>query len=135
MAAPGACTAAAGPARPPPCARRDGDRAARRASSSSRAARRASTARAASVATSTTPPDISSADLSRESLVACGWHELCEHLAGYASTALGQEACRTLPLPSEGPWASEALLDETSAAVAMESHHGVSLDFGGILSA
>ena len=86
-------------------------------------------------ATASRSRDVSSDQLREQSLDACGWAELCEHLAEYASTRLGQEACRDLDLPSGGPWESELLLDETEAAIAMESHHGTSLDFGGILSA
>ena len=86
-------------------------------------------------ATSSRSRDVSADQLREQSLDACGWAELCEHLAEYASTRLGVEACRDLDLPSGGPWESELLLDETEAAIAMESHHGTSLDFGGILSA
>ena len=74
-------------------------------------------------------------ELRAQSLEACGWRELCEHLAEYASTRLGQEACLNASLPTGGPWESELLLDETEAAMAMESHHGTSLDFGGVMSA
>ena len=74
-------------------------------------------------------------ELRAQSLEACGWRELCEHLAEYASTRLGQEACLNASLPTGGPWESELLLDETEAAMAMESHHGASLDFGGVMSA
>ncbi|MDB9925253.1 hypothetical protein OAD67_03220 [bacterium] len=74
-------------------------------------------------------------ELRAQSLEACGWRELCEHLAEYASTRLGQEACREGILPSDGPWESELLLDETAAAMSMESYHGTSLDFGGVMSA
>ena len=74
-------------------------------------------------------------ELRAQSLEACGWRELCEHLAEYASTRLGQEACLSCSLPTAGPWESELLLDETEAAMAMESHHGASLDFGGVMSA
>ena len=81
-------------------------------------------------ATSSRSRDVSADQLREQSLDACGWAELCEHLAEYASTRLGVEACRDLDLPSGGPWESELLLDETEAAIAMESHHGTSLDFG-----
>ena len=74
-------------------------------------------------------------ELRAQSLEACGWRELCEHLAEYASTRMGQEACLNASLPTGGPWESELLLDETEAAMAMESHHGTSLDFGGVMSA
>ena len=37
--------------------------------------------------------------------------------------------------PTGGAWESEILLDETEAAIAMENHHGASIDFGGIMSA
>ena len=74
-------------------------------------------------------------ELRAQSLEACGWRELCEHLAEYASTRLGQEACLNASLPTGGPWESELLLDETEAAMAMESHHGASLDSGGVMSA
>ena len=78
---------------------------------------------------------VSGAELTASSLEAVGWHEVCAHLAEFASTKLGQAACRDLELPMDGAWESELLLDETQAAIAMESFHGVSLDFGGILSA
>ena len=74
-------------------------------------------------------------ELRAQSLEACGWRELCEHLAEYASTRLGQEAVRTMRPPTGGAWESEILLDETEAAIAMENHHGASIDFGGIMSA
>ena len=93
-------------------------------------------------ATTTTPPTkkktlttISPTELRDQSLDACGWGELCQHLSEYASTRLGQEQCRALELPTGGSWESDLLLDETEAAIAMESFFGVSLDFGGIMSA
>ena len=94
-------------------------------------------ARADASGGSTTAPssEISRERLVEESLEACGWSELREHLAEYASTRLGQEACRDLPLPLGGPWESERLLDETEAAMAMESCYGTSLDIGGLMSA
>jgi len=78
---------------------------------------------------------ISPSELYKQSLEACGWGELCEFLSEYASTRLGQEQCRSLELPTGGSFESDLLLDETEAAIAMESYHGVSLDFGGIMSA
>ena len=102
---------------------------------SSRLARVSARADASGGSTTAPSSEISRERLVEESLEACGWSELREHLAEYASTRLGQEACRDLPLPLGGPWESERLLDETEAAMAMESFYGTSLDFGGIMSA
>ena len=97
-----------------------------------------SRAGSASAAAGTNPArgkDVSPETLRAQSLDACGWRELLEHLAEYASTRLGQEAVRTMRPPTGGAWESEILLDETEAAIAMENHHGASIDFGGIMSA
>ena len=51
-----------------------------------------------------------------------------------ASTALGKAACETLEASTTSREARKAL-DETEAAMAMESKHGVSLEFGGMLTA
>jgi dsDNA-specific endonuclease/ATPase MutS2 len=98
-------------------------------------ASRASSRRGDTTTTRAGAREVSVDELRAQSLEACGWRELCEHLAEYASTRLGQEACLTTSLPTAGPWESELLLDETEAAMSMESHHGVSLDFGGVMSA
>jgi hypothetical protein len=95
------------------------------------AVRAAAAATGASSTPTTTPPTsnnaittISPSELYAASLDACGWGELCEHLSEYASTKLGQERCRALDLPAGGAWESDLLLDETEAAIAMESFHG-----------
>ena len=98
-------------------------------------ASRASSRRGGTTTTRAGAREVSVDELRTQSLEACGWRELCEHLAEYASTRLGQEACLSSSLPTAGPWESELLLDETEAAMAMESHHGTSLDFGGVMSA
>ena len=79
--------------------------------------------------------DVSPEELAEQSLEACGWGELLEDLAEYASTRLGQEAVRVMQPPEGGAWQSEMLLDETEAAMVMENHLGASIDFGGIMSA
>jgi len=72
--------------------------------------------------------------LVRRSLEQAGWDEAKAFLAARASTALGRAACETLE-PSETASDAQRLLNETEAAMAMESKHGVSLDFGGMLTA
>ena len=44
--------------------------------------------------------EVSVDELRVQSLEACGWRELCEHLAEYASTRLGPEACLNASLPT-----------------------------------
>ena len=68
------------------------------------------------------------------SLAQAGWDDARGFLAKRASTALGKEACETLEAATSSREAERAL-DETEAAMAMESKHGVSLDFGGMLTA
>lgn len=68
------------------------------------------------------------------SLAQAGWDDARGFLAKRASTALGKEACATLDAATNSREAERAL-DETEAAMAMESKYGVSLDFGGMLTA
>jgi hypothetical protein len=110
--------------------RRDGARDVCRATPTASIARRGIT-----TTTKGAAREVSLDELHQQSLEACGWRELCEHLSEYASTRLGQELCRQGTLPTSGPWESEQLLDETEAAMRMESYHGTSLDFGGVMSA
>ena len=72
--------------------------------------------------------------LLKRSLEQAGWDEAKAFLAARASTALGRAACETLE-PSETASEAQRLLNETEAAMVMESKHGVSLDFGGMLTA
>lgn len=74
------------------------------------------------------------AELLARSTTQSGWDDARGFLAKRASTALGKAACETLE-PEETARAAERALDETAAAMAMESGFGVSLDFGGMLTA
>ena len=73
-------------------------------------------------------------DLLEKSLASAGWDDARTFLAKRASTALGKAACETLEASTTSREARKAL-DETEAAMAMESKHGVSLEFGGMLTA
>ena len=73
-------------------------------------------------------------ELSERSLTSAGWDDARGFLAKRASTALGRAACETLE-PATTSMEATRWLDETEAAMAMESAHGVSLDFGGMLTA
>lgn len=73
-------------------------------------------------------------ELSERSLTSAGWDDARGFLAKRASTALGRAACETLE-PATTSREATRWLDETEAAMAMESAHGVSLDFGGMLTA
>jgi len=73
-------------------------------------------------------------ELLERSLASAGWDDARAFLAKRASTASGRAACETLEPATTSREAMRAL-DETEAAMAMESKHGVSLDFGGMLTA
>jgi len=73
-------------------------------------------------------------ELYEKSLTNAGWDDTRAFLAARASTALGRAACEELEA-LETTAAAERALNETAAAMAMESTHGVSLEFGGMLTA
>jgi len=73
-------------------------------------------------------------ELSARSLTNAGWDETRAFLSSRASTSLGKEACERLETCGTTAEAERAL-NETAAAMAMESTHGVSLEFGGMLTA
>ena len=59
------------------------------------------------------------------------WQRLCHHVASFASTTLGQQACATL-FPETIPAKCESLLAETRAVDALEAEFAADVDFGGI---
>jgi len=59
------------------------------------------------------------------------WQRLCQHVAAFASTSLGQRACATL-FPETTPAKCESLLAETRAVDALEAEFAADVDFGGI---
>ena len=91
-------------------------------------------ARKASFGPSRKDADAVRRDLLEKSLASAGWDDARMFLAKRASTALGKAACETLEASTTSREARKAL-DETEAAMAMESKHGVSLEFGGMLTA
>lgn len=59
------------------------------------------------------------------------WRRLCQQVAGFAQTTLGQRSFATL-YPATQPAACEALLAETRAVDALEAEFAADVDFGGI---
>ncbi|GBF93591.1 DNA mismatch repair protein [Raphidocelis subcapitata] len=67
----------------------------------------------------------------RATLKLLEWPAFCEHVAGFASTAVGKRLCRALEVPLAQA-ASERMLAETRAVIALELDYTSTLDFGGI---
>ncbi|GDX71857.1 endonuclease MutS2 [Cyanobium sp.] len=74
---------------------------------------------------------MSGSAIQQEALELLEWPRLAQHLAGFASTALGRERCLGLPL-APSPEASARLLAETTELIALDGLTEGGLSFQGV---
>lgn len=70
--------------------------------------------------------------IQEEALELLGWPELCQHLAGFASTAMGRQALLRLSLPGDLP-RSQRLQQETRELLERDQQLEGGLDFRGVV--
>ncbi|MYG64228.1 MAG: endonuclease MutS2 [Synechococcus sp. SB0673_bin_10] len=69
--------------------------------------------------------------IQEEALELLGWPELCQHLAGFASTTMGRQALLRLSLPADLAW-SQRLQQETRELLERDQQLEGGLDFRGV---
>jgi len=74
---------------------------------------------------------VSGLAIQQEALELLEWPRLAQHLAGFASTALGRQRCLALPL-APSPEASARLLAETTELIALDGLTEGGLSFQGV---
>ncbi|MFM8968480.1 MAG: endonuclease MutS2, partial [Vulcanococcus sp.] len=74
---------------------------------------------------------MSASAIQQEALELLEWPRLAQHLAGFASTALGRQRCLALPL-APSPEASARLLAETTELIALDGLTEGGLSFQGV---
>lgn len=62
------------------------------------------------------------------------WHVLCQYVAGFCQTKLGQEMCLEELCPPETIKQSQVKVEETKAVQKMQEQYIADFDFGGILT-